>query len=57
MDDIPSLAKHFVDLSTRELKCAKPRLTRAAVTTLQSYDWPGNIRELRNLARTRILLT
>ena len=31
MDDIPLLAKHFVELSTRELKCAKPRLTRAAV--------------------------
>ncbi len=26
LDDIPSLAKHFVDLSTRDLKCAKPRL-------------------------------
>src|SRR4029453_2496288 len=49
MDDIPSLAKHFVDLSTRELKCAKPRLTHAAVTKLQSYDWPGNVRELRNV--------
>ena len=32
MDDIPSLAKHFVELSAKELKCAKPRLTRAAVT-------------------------
>ena len=32
LDDIPLLAKHFVDLSARELKCAKPRLTRAAVT-------------------------
>ena len=30
MDDIPLLAKHFVELSARELKCAKPRLTRAA---------------------------
>jgi len=31
------------------LKCAKPRLTRAAVTQLQNYDWPGNVRELRNV--------
>ena len=29
LDDIPSLTKHFVELSTRDLKCAKPRLTRA----------------------------
>src|SRR5208283_4981678 len=31
LDDIPSLTKHFVDLSTRDLKCAKPRLTRAGI--------------------------
>jgi transcriptional regulator with GAF, ATPase, and Fis domain len=56
MDDIPSLAKHFVDLSTRELKCAKPRLTHAAVTKLQSYDWPGNVRELRNVIERAVIL-
>jgi transcriptional regulator with GAF, ATPase, and Fis domain len=56
MDDIPLLAKHFVELSTRELKCAKPRLTRAAVTKLQSYDWPGNVRELRNVIERGVIL-
>jgi len=55
MDDIPLLAKHFVELSTRELKCAKPRLTRAAVTQLQSYDWPGNVRELRNVIERAVI--
>jgi transcriptional regulator with GAF, ATPase, and Fis domain len=56
MDDIPLLAKHFVELSTRELKCAKPRLTVAAVTKLQSYDWPGNVRELRNIIERAVIL-
>jgi transcriptional regulator with GAF, ATPase, and Fis domain len=56
MDDIPSLAKHFVDLSSRELKCAKPRLTHAAVTKLRSYDWPGNVRELRNVIERAVIL-
>ena len=56
MDDIPLLAKHFVELSARELKCAKPRLTRAAVTQLQSYDWPGNVRELRNVIERAVIL-
>ena len=56
MDDIPLLAKHFVELSARELKCAKPRLTRAAVTQLQSYDWPGNVRELRNVVERAVIL-
>jgi len=56
MDDIPLLAQHFVELSARELKCAKPRLTRAAVTKLQSYDWPGNVRELRNVIERAVIL-
>jgi DNA-binding NtrC family response regulator len=56
MDDIPLLAQHFVELSARELKCAKPRLTRAAVTQLQNYDWPGNVRELRNLVERATIL-
>lgn len=55
-DDLPSLAKHFVELATRELKCAKPRLTRAAITKLQDYDWPGNVRELRNVIERAVIL-
>jgi transcriptional regulator with GAF, ATPase, and Fis domain len=56
MDDIPLLAKHFVDLSVKDLNCAKPRLTRAAIATLQSYNWPGNIRELRNVIERAVIL-
>jgi transcriptional regulator with GAF, ATPase, and Fis domain len=55
-DDIPLLAKHFVDLSVKELRCPKPRLTRAAVAQLQNYDWPGNIRELRNVIEREVIL-
>lgn len=57
MDDIPSLAKHFVELSAKDLKCAKPRLTRAAVAKLQNYEWPGNIRELRNVIERAVILS
>ncbi len=56
MDDVPLLAKHFVELSTRELKCDKPRLTRAAVAKLQSYNWPGNVREVRNVLERAVIL-
>jgi len=56
LDDIPSLTKHFVDLSVRELKCPKPRLTHAEITTLQNYDWPGNVRELRNVIERAVIL-
>jgi DNA-binding NtrC family response regulator len=48
-EDIPLLATHFIDLSVKELGCARPILTRFGIETLQKYDWPGNIRELRNV--------
>jgi DNA-binding NtrC family response regulator len=48
-EDIALLATHFVELLVKELGCPKPRLTRAGIETLQGYDWPGNIRELRNV--------
>jgi transcriptional regulator with GAF, ATPase, and Fis domain len=55
-DDIPLLARHFVELSVRELRCPKPRLTRAGVATLQNYGWPGNVRELRNVIERAVIL-
>jgi transcriptional regulator with GAF, ATPase, and Fis domain len=55
-EDIPPLAQHFVDMSVRELRSSKPRLTRAGVAKLQSYEWPGNIRELRNVIDRAVIL-
>jgi len=48
-EDIPLLATHFAESTVKELGCPRPRLTRAGIETLQNYDWPGNIRELRNV--------
>ena len=48
-EDISLLATHFIEISVKELGCPRPRLTRAGIETLQNYDWPGNIRELRNV--------
>ena len=55
-EDIPLLAQHFIQVSARELGCAKPRLTRAGAVRLQGYDWPGNIRELRNVIERAVIL-
>lgn len=55
-DDIPLLAKYFVGLLVKELKCPKPRLTEAGVAVLQGYDWPGNIRELRNVIERAMIV-
>lgn len=55
-NDLPLLAHHFVDISVKELRCPKPRLTRAGVARLQNYSWPGNIRELRNVIERAVIL-
>lgn len=55
-EDIPLLAQHFVKLCVKEMCAAKPRLTRAGIVQLQSYDWPGNIRELRNIIERAVIL-
>jgi DNA-binding NtrC family response regulator len=55
-DDIPLLAQHFVQRSAKELRCSKPRLTRAGLVQLQAYDWPGNVRELQNVIERAVIL-
>jgi transcriptional regulator with GAF, ATPase, and Fis domain len=54
-EDITLLATHFVELSAKELGWPKSRLTRAGIETLQGYDWPGNIRELRNVIERAVI--
>jgi DNA-binding NtrC family response regulator len=55
-EDISLLARHFIDLSVKELGCARPTLTRLGLEALQNYDWPGNIRELRNVIERAVIL-
>jgi DNA-binding NtrC family response regulator len=55
-EDLPLLAEYFVALLAKELKCPKPRLTEAGMARLQNYDWPGNIRELRNVIESAIIV-
>ncbi|MBT2991241.1 MAG: Fis family transcriptional regulator [gamma proteobacterium symbiont of Ctena orbiculata] len=55
-DDIPELAKHFLtnhNFSTRVNK----NLSSSAIRSLISYDWPGNIRELKNVIERAIILS
>jgi transcriptional regulator with GAF, ATPase, and Fis domain len=54
-EDIPLLATHFVESSAEEHRCPKPRLTQAGIKALQGYDWPGNIRELRNVIERAVI--
>jgi two-component system nitrogen regulation response regulator GlnG len=50
IEDIPDLIRHFFKLAEREGLPGK-QIETAAVERLKRYRWPGNIRELENLAR------
>src|SRR3982751_5299955 len=49
-EDIPLLAKYFLQKSARELSVEPKRLSEAALKYLQAQDWPGNVRQLENVA-------
>ena len=48
-EDIPKLARHFLQQSARKLGVNAPHLSTANLNQLQAYDWPGNVRELQNV--------
>jgi DNA-binding NtrC family response regulator len=55
-EDIPLLARHFIERQCRELGKKTLLLSPAAVEVLKAYAWPGNVRELQNcLERAAIL--
>ena len=54
-EDIPVLAKKFLEDAATKLKCNHPGLTQENVITLQSYDWPGNVRELQNVIERAVI--
>ncbi|MBA3030452.1 MAG: sigma-54-dependent Fis family transcriptional regulator [Desulfobacteraceae bacterium] len=47
--DIPLLAKYFLEKYARENDVSAKRLAKSAVKILMQYDWPGNVRELGNI--------
>jgi two-component system nitrogen regulation response regulator NtrX len=48
-DDIPELVSHFMARAAENAGTPPRRLTEDAMTALQAYDWPGNVRQLRNV--------
>ena len=54
-DDIPLLAESILDWLARDLGQERPRITPETERTLRGYDWPGNIRELRNVLERALL--
>ena len=55
-DDVPLLARHFVERMSREMHLGAVTVSAPAMTALGAYEWPGNVRELENtLARAMVV--
>jgi two-component system, NtrC family, nitrogen regulation response regulator NtrX len=48
-DDVPALVRHFMARSGETSGMAPRDIAEDALAALQAYDWPGNVRQLRNL--------
>ncbi|MGE5201852.1 MAG: sigma-54-dependent transcriptional regulator [Acidobacteriota bacterium] len=48
-EDIPLLARHFMLRAAEIARLAPREIADDAMATLQAYDWPGNVRQLRNV--------
>ncbi len=55
-EDIPALVEHFIAHYASERRVPTPEIAPDAMVALQSYDWPGNVRQLRNVVERTIIL-
>jgi two-component system response regulator HydG len=55
-DDIPTFVEYFLKEAAGETGSEVGGITEAALMILMNYDWPGNIRQLRNCIRTMVVM-
>jgi two-component system, NtrC family, nitrogen regulation response regulator NtrX len=55
-EDIPALVDHFVARYASDRRLPTPAVSPEAIAALQAYDWPGNVRQLRNIVERTIIL-
>jgi two-component system, NtrC family, response regulator GlrR len=55
-EDIPLLAKHFLQQFSAQFKRPVQRISDSALSVLCAYRWPGNVRELENVIQRAVIL-
>ena len=55
-EDIPELVSHFLARFAAERRMPPPRISEEAMAALQAHDWPGNVRQLRNIIERTLIL-
>ena len=56
-DDVPQLARHFLELAASTNDRRDMRLEDDAIAVLAGYSWPGNVRELKNVIERLVILS
>jgi len=56
-EDIVQLAQHFLEQTCTDFGRAPMTLSRTQANNLRRYDWPGNIRELKNVIERAVILS
>jgi DNA-binding NtrC family response regulator len=54
--DIPFLSKHFADQYSKYMNKNIKGISEACMNLLESYEWPGNVRDLKNLIQRAVVL-
>ena len=55
-EDVPLLVEYFLNRFCQENRKPDMACTESALTILRGYDWPGNVRQLRNLIERLVIL-
>ena len=55
-EDIPALVDHFAARFASERRVPTPTVSEDAVGVLQAFEWPGNVRQMRNIVERTIIL-
>lgn len=56
-DDVVQLAQHFLEQTCKDFGRDILTLTRAQAAILRTYDWPGNVREMKNVIERAVILS
>jgi two-component system nitrogen regulation response regulator NtrX len=56
-EDIPAIVEHFLSYFAEEYGQKPKTITEDGLKALESYEWPGNIRELRNMIERLVIMT
>jgi two-component system nitrogen regulation response regulator NtrX len=56
-EDIPAIVEHFLEYFASEYGQRTKKITHEALKLLETYDWPGNIRELRNVIERLVIMS